>query len=186
MNKIEKIQECFSKYLETDLEVIKIEAITGDASLRYYYRCYTSSGSYIACYDESDSLKNFLDSQKILEIYKIKVPKVFFSSKENHCTIQEDLGQETFLQFVSTKKNPDRYEAYKQVVENIFNFFKVQECEAQSECFMFNNKFDHEKLMSEVEHSEKFFLQSYLNVSDSKKLKEIRESFSLICTEISN
>ena len=185
MKQIELIKKSFEEFLKISDCKFVIEMINGDASSRNYYRCTVNELTYIACYDESVSLINFYNSQKVFKQNGILVPELFYYSEINNCTIQEDVGNKTFLKLVSDIHIEKQSEHYKSLIDQIFQIFSIKSDKKSESFYMFNNEFNHEKLIMEVDYTEKYFLSLLFSVKDKRKLEFIREEMSLVCTRIS-
>lgn len=183
---IEDLFEASVQKLNNKIELDYIDKLTGDASTRRYYRLFTNKESFVACLDHpsEDGFSYFIEIQKFFESYKIRVPKILDSNLERGYILQEDLGDETFLQHISKVKNvTDEYTEYERIVASLIRLHTISS-KAMEESRLFDRKFDFEKYMSEIEFTYKFFFEKFLKVEDEKTKKEFLNCYSSICQNL--
>lgn len=162
--------------------------LPGDASTRNYYRVSTNSQSYIVMKMESFTEQGnhlpFLEVQRHLEKSKVDVPHVLDMDPERGTILLEDLGDITLLRRLQDVSSPDiERHLYERVIDSLVQLqvFASQK-EKNQNLDAFNLRFDHEKLMWEVNFTVENFYKIYLKREISKQdLKIIMEGFSEIC-----
>lgn len=173
--------------------VESVVKIPGDASTRQYFRV-TMNGkaqpsSFILARvepfaDQRESYP-FLIVRDHLEASGVDVPKVFNSDPDAGFVLLEDLGDDTLLRRLQDVSNSDvERHLYEKVIDSLI----TMQLEAsplpgrKKDLEAFKLRFDHEKLMWEVnfaiEHFYKIYLKRDIAASD---LKIMTEGFSEIC-----
>lgn len=82
----------------------KIESLAGDASLRKYFRL-TGSRTVIACYASDPEVnRRFHQVQNLYRTHQVSVPEIHTVSNDYRLIIQQDVGEEDFLQAAHQQK----------------------------------------------------------------------------------
>ncbi len=83
----------------TEINVIKLEPASEDASFRRYFRIFDESGSYIAmdAPPEHETIDAFLAIAKLLADIGLHAPQIHYSNAELGFIVLEDLGAQTYL-----------------------------------------------------------------------------------------
>ena len=88
---------------EKTLEIIDLPRT---ASNRIYFRIKTESQTYIAVYNDNKRENDaFVAFAKSLQQSNVKVPKVYAYNADAYIYIQEDLGNNSFFDFLQKEKN---------------------------------------------------------------------------------
>lgn len=165
-----------------------IERLTGDASTRRYYRLHTEKHSFVVCLDNPlDTGENcFVKMQEFLEKQSVRVPKIHDKNIKKGYLLEEDLGDQTLLQYLSKiSSRSEEKEIYKKVISILLEMHKIPITLIEQEN-LFQNKFDKEKFMEEIKFSTKYFLTKFLNIDDDKICLSIEHEFEKICERIAN
>lgn len=163
-----------------------IERLTGDASTRRYYRLFTEKYSFVVCLDNpNENDKNpFVSVQNFLNNHKIRVPQIHDMDLKKGYILEEDLGDITLLQHLSTVNNEEEeYEVYKRVIDSLLNLHQIPKEEIQG-VNLFDLKFDKEKLMQEISFSVGYFLEKFLKVDDAEIKDKVLREFEPICERL--
>ncbi len=185
---IEELFENTRKRIENfDVEAREIVALTGDASTRRYYRVVTDSNSYVSCLSEprkEDYESDFLNVYNVFEMQGVRVPKIHDHNIKKGYFLQEDLGNITLLSHVSLIQDEyEIYETYKKIIDILI---KIHSIPANKDYSWGRLKFDHEKLMFEMNFTKEHFLRSFLKVELTNEEEELYErQFGQIITELS-
>jgi aminoglycoside/choline kinase family phosphotransferase len=171
-----------SKVIESALK------LPGDASTRKYYRLFARGGtSYIlmkleSFLDKKDKL-DFIEVQKHLVKSGIDVPKILETDPKRGFILLEDLGDITLLRKLQDVSNPDfERHLYERVIDSLVALQVKASDPAQSSIDAFGLRFDHKKLMWEVNFTLEHFYQTYLaRQVSAADLNTMVTGFSEIC-----
>ena len=166
--------------------------IPGDASTRRYYRLTSGKKSFILMQMESFSKEGiqlpFIVVQKHLALAGVDVPAVLDMDAERGFILLEDLGDVTLLRRLQDVSNPDvERHIYERVIDSLV---ELQHRASPAYCSKkgiapvdaFKMRFDHEKLMWEVNFCMENFYQLYLGRTIRPEDKKIMDDgFSEIC-----
>lgn len=146
-----------------DMKIEKVNKLTGDASTRRYYRVYTESESYVSCLSDSklnESQSDFLNVYNVLTEFNVRVPIIHDLNITKGYFLQEDLGDVTFLSYVSKITSEDKiFETYRKVIDTLLEIHKVP----VNNGFNWGKlEFDVEKYMSEMDFTNRFFFNCFL------------------------
>ncbi|OUR92888.1 hypothetical protein A9Q84_20465 [Halobacteriovorax marinus] len=147
----------------TNMKIEKVNKLTGDASTRRYYRVHTNKGSFVSCLSESkedEEHSDFLNVYKVLNRFNVRVPTIHDLNITKGYFLQEDLGDVTFLSYV-TKLTCDEeiFETYKKVINTLIEIHKIP---VDKKFNWGKLEFDVEKYMSEMNFTNKFFFNCFL------------------------
>lgn len=188
------IEELFSRSIERNTvepqELVEIDKLTGDASTRRYYRVYAKNQSFVVCldnpYEKELDAHPFLSVQQFFHSKKIRVPKIFDHHLRKGYLLQEDLGDITLIQHLSTNgcRELER-ETYRKVVDQLVNLHKISADEVDNPN-LFKLKFDYQKLMDETRFTFKYFINFFLKNTDENLEKDLERLFSPIMEQIAS
>jgi len=182
------IEEFFKKTQEKGVldkvNLIEVDKLTGDASTRRYYRLYTSEGSQVVCLDNpfEGSAENhpFLSVQNFLFENHIHVPRVLDHNLARGYILQEDLGNETLITYLSKiSSKQEELEVYKTIIDQLIELHKIQKKNVYNP-HLFNLQFDFQKLMDETRFTFKYFMNFFQKNQDQHLIAELDEMFSPI------
>lgn len=187
-------QEVLS-WVKKSKTISNVVKIPGDASARKYYRIYSSDGSsHIVMKtdpftDQGEEGFPFLIIQKHLNEANIPVPKIIDVDPARGFVLLEDLGDATLLKKLQNVSSPEiergLYEKVLDVLVDLQVYASPGEKPAEIEAY--NLRFDHTKLMWEVNHTIEHFYERYLGRNISTRDREVMvQSFSEICQELAN
>lgn len=177
-----------SNWVGKTKKIHSVTRIPGDASSRKYYRIQSAEGkTYILMRMESFDAKEgtpFLIVQKHLQDSGVEVPDILDLDPVRGLILLEDLGDTTLLRKLQevTTSDVERH-LYEKVIDQLVHlqvFASPQSNDLRLEAFRL--RFDHEKLMWEVNYTMENFYQLYLkrNLPEADS-KVIREGMSEIC-----
>lgn len=189
-------EDSVSAWIKNSQTIQSLKRLPGDASARKYYRIISNAKSYILMFmgpfsDQEDSIP-FLTVQKYLFDFGIAVPEVLDVCPEKGFILLEDLGDITLLRKLQDVSNPGtERQCYEKVIDLLVQFqvgaspvFRVENQNKSKEKALdaFNLKFDHEKLMWEVNFTIDNFYKHYLkrDILESD-LKSVVNEFGEIC-----
>lgn len=163
-----------------------IERLTGDASTRRYYRLFTDKYSFVVCLDNPSATEknSFIDVQNFLIKHGIRVPKIHDMNLYKGYILEEDLGDVTLLQNLSQIADLDEeFRVYKNIIDSLLEIHRISADIIKQEEVL-SLKFDNEKLMDEIQFTLKYFLEKFLNITDTEIHNQVFESFKPICLNL--
>lgn len=183
------IEQLFSnsqKKIDDKTLIENIDKLTGDASTRRYYRVYTQKRSYVVCLDNPTEEKNtFVEVQSFLEKHNVCVPKIYDMDLNKGYILEEDLGDLTLLSELSNIESAEEeYSIYKNIIDRLIELQSIDPTDIKKSN-KFNEKFNYDKLKSEMNFSIKFFFKLLLNIEDQKKLDQISNLLGPLCVRLS-
>jgi N-acetylmuramate 1-kinase len=173
-----------------EISSLEVEKLTGDASTRRYYRIEGSGKTYVVCLanplEKEQNMSPFMEVQKILESSDIRVPKIFDYDPSLGYFLEEDLGDQTLLNYLSNNEDQkNEFNIYKKVIDILINIHKIPTNEMIDKVCI-EQAFDFNKLYSEIEFTNKFLITNFLGHKTSKEESEqLKRGFSKICQELS-
>jgi len=105
----------------------KLKKISGDASLREFYRLKKNNKTSIIVSAKKDKYKNLIVYSvvnNILNSNKISAPKLISNHYKNNMIEISDLGGKSFFDFIILKKN--KIKDYKSLIKLIFKLQKIK------------------------------------------------------------
>lgn len=187
----ELFKKSVSKRSVDQTKVVNVDKLTGDASTRRYYRIHAESDTFVVCLDEplkdDKAEPNFVKLQRVLHQEGVRVPLIFDKDLSVGYLLEEDLGDQTFIKEIAKIKTAEEeYKFYKEAIDLIVNFHKIDTNKYQGETFT-ELAFDTAKLFQEMEFTKKYFLSKLLavNVEDPAVLKLYAKLLE-ICELLSN
>lgn len=152
-------------------EIVYLDALTGDASTRRYYRLVTKSKSYVVCLDRpfnNESEYTFLVVQKFLKSLGVRVPEVFYFVPSSGFLLEEDLGDTTLVRYLSKCNKSEELRIYKDSIDLLC---KIHLSDRESIPSISSSlSFNYEKLNQEVMLTYENFWS--LTLGDQKELYE--------------
>jgi N-acetylmuramate 1-kinase len=182
------IEELFNKTQDRNIlkeEVLEeVDKLTGDASTRRYYRIFTNKDSYVVCLDNpfNDEIQKhpFMSVQQFLFENKIKVPDVLDHNLSRGYLLEEDLGNTTLLQFLSTVNSTEvEFEVYKTIIDQLLELHRIPAGNVVNP-HLFQLKFDYQKYMDETRFTFKYFLNFFHRNQDENLITELEGLFDPI------
>ncbi len=185
---IEALFERSRKKLPSETLILKnVERLTGDASTRRYYRLDTNEKSFVVCIDNpSDTNSNsFVTTQSFLDNYKVRVPNIYDMDLRKGYILEEDLGDVTLLQYLSTMKDSkSEYAIYERIINSLLDMHKIPIADIESSKIFNKQKFDFDKLHYEIKFTTDFFMKRFLKVSDENIIGQVNSLFEPICERL--
>jgi aminoglycoside/choline kinase family phosphotransferase len=186
--------ESIDGWIEKNMKAIeKVVKLPGDASTRAYYRIWTKEKTYVMMKMESyaDQGMNlpFLTLQKHLSMSGIDVPTVLDTDPERGIILLEDLGDVTLLRCLQEVSTPEiERDLYQQVIDSVVDLqLQASPREGSPPLDAFNLRFDHEKLMWEVNFTVEHFYKTYLaREIREKDMKIMLGRFSEFCQALAD
>jgi aminoglycoside/choline kinase family phosphotransferase len=182
-------QRRLEQFLVTkNLPISNIEQITGDASIREYFRIDWYDGRAVACvYPEpfDPLLDNYIDVTRLFLVAGLPVAEIYDHGNAFGVIVQEDLGDQIMLEYLSRSDETTRS---RRLDEAISLIARIQA--ATGKAFELNSvasrlKFDTEKLLWELDYFKEHYFGSYqkrsLSAGDEAKLDA---EFEEISTEL--
>ena len=143
----------------------KIIFLAGDASNRKYFRLHNKNSCDVVMYDNSkdNSIENFINKTRILEKFKLRVPRIYKKFISDGILIIEDFGDNKYSKILN-KKNEE--ELYLLAIDSLIHLHDLKD--------NFDLEFyDKKKLFSEVSLFFKWFLPLNKKSINSKEKKRI-------------
>ena len=149
---------------------IKLKKISSDASFREFYRIQKNMTTSILIKASKDKFKNLIvyaAVNKLLIENKIRAPKLIKEYFKNEMIEIEDLGENSFFDYVKNKKN--KFNDYKKLIKIIIklqniklkNYIKLKKYKIK--IFKYN--------LNELHKESDLFFEWYLKKKDFKKFK---------------
>jgi aminoglycoside/choline kinase family phosphotransferase len=188
------IEDLFNKTQEREVlkdeKLEEVDKLTGDASTRRYYRIFTNRDSYVVCLDNpfSEEIEKhpFLSVQQFLSDNNIRVPAIIDHNLPRGYSLQEDLGNETVLQQLSTiTSTEEEYKIYKTIVDQLLELHRIP-MSAVKNPNLFQLKFDHQKYMDETRFTFKYFMNFFNKNLDENLIAELEALFDPIMKNLAN
>lgn len=185
------IEELFSrsknKLANQIQELVSIDRLTGDASTRRYYRLHANDKkSFVACLDNrcDEDSNPFVVTQKFLSNYGVRVPKIYDIDLKRGYILEEDLGDQTLLQYLSQVDNlSDEFETYKKIIDDLLKIHLIKNKDLEGTHFC-ELAFDYKKLMEEMVFSVNYFVKKILKNEDLILIEELKALFEPICSNL--
>jgi N-acetylmuramate 1-kinase len=181
----EKVPETFGS------TITSVHRIPGDASTRRYYRITSGGKSYIAMqmevFSEHGDELPFLRVQRHLSEAKVDVPQILDMDPARGYILLEDLGDITLLRRLQEVSSVDvERHLYEKVIDQLIQLQVFASPEKKpSNIQAYNLRFDHEKLMWEmnftIEHFYQLHLKREMSAGDKKAMLD---GLSEICTTL--
>ena len=137
-----------------------------------YYRIIKGDMSYVCCLDNptNGEPSDFEKVTKFLTKNSINVPLIHSSFPKKGFLLQEDLGDDMLVNFLSKDYDEkDVISWYKKAIDIIAKMQSIDHHSIPE--FVKNRKFDHKKYVYELGISTEYFLEKYLNYKMSDKEK---------------
>lgn len=188
------IEELFNKTQDKNIlagaKLEEIDKLTGDASTRRYYRIFTSKESFVVCLDnpfDGEMEKHpFLSVQQFLVESKIRVPQILDHNLPRGYSLQEDLGDMTLLQHISTMTSTEEeYRIYKTIVDQLLELHRIPQTKVTNSN-LFQLKFDYQKYMDETRFTFKYFLNFFNKIQDENLILELETLFDPIMKRLAD
>ena len=165
-----------------------LDQLAGDASTRRYFRAETDCGTYVVCLDHPWEGKKedytFYEVQNFLIENNVRVPAILDIDLKKGYLLEEDLGDQTFLKYMSEVKDEEtEFVEYKKCLDLMTSYHNIDH-RALEKKFL-RRKFDLDKFMEELEFTIKHFYSGFLKISPTKHEKMIiRDTLGEICKEL--
>ncbi|MCF8058032.1 MAG: phosphotransferase [Bacteriovoracaceae bacterium] len=168
----------------------KIQRLTGDASSRRYYRVDCTEKQFVVCLQqplEGGGRDSFVDMQSLLTREQIRVPHIYDVDLERGYLLEEDLGDQTLLGFLSKLRSPrEELEAYEGALRELIKIHSIKKDNYLDSSFA-SLFFDKEKLMSEVAFTVKQLIEGLFSQALSEEKKKVLETtFEGICQTLAS
>lgn len=193
MDQLVQGDEALKSYLEKSKTIESLVKLPGDASSRRYYRLTSGGKSYIITRMEPFTNEGlqlpFLILQKHLFVNGIDVPQIIDVDAERGLIVQEDLGDTMLLRRLQEVSTPEVERGwYERVIDALIEMqIEASPGEAAPPLEAFKLRFDHAKLMWEVNFTIEHFYKTYLDrkLSD-RDLATLTGRFSEICQTLAD
>ncbi len=146
----------------------RVLKLPGDASTRRYYRIWTKDKSYVMMkmenFAEQGHQLPFLVLQKHLMMNGIDVPSILDVDPQKGIILLEDLGDITLLRLLQEVSTPEvERDLYEQIIDSLVDLqLQASPREGSPDLDAFKLRFDHEKLMWEMNFTIEHFYKTYL------------------------
>lgn len=155
---------------------LEMTTLAGDASFRRYYRLHyeTQTAIFMDASSSDESIKPFLDLQKLLREQGLKVPEIVLADESAGFAILEDFGDSLLLN-----------ELHKDNAETLYELAIEALITLQSTPTSTVPVFDKAFIRAELNLFTEWFLSSYLKLTLNQAEKRIIETtFDYLCNEI--
>lgn len=175
-------------WVKSARQIDEVIRLPGDASTRRYYRVRSGTRSYIAMrtepFPQDGSGYPFLAVRSHFENAGVDVPAVMDVDGGRGYILLEDLGDVTLLRKLQDVSTPDvERHLYERVVDSLVRLqYQGSPQRMPAEIEAYRLRFDHEKLMWEVEFTLEHFYGGYLKRNIRGQDQELLlDGFSRIC-----
>ena len=154
----------------------KLKKISGDASFREFYRLEKKNKTSIIVSAKKEKFKNLIVYavvNKILNVNKIKAPKLLSNHYSNDMIEISDLGEKSFYDYVISKKSKSN--EYKSLIKFLIKFQKIK-VKKYYKLGKFKVKFSKYSLNNLRKESDLFFdwyLKHFLKKKKISKIKKL-------------
>lgn len=180
-------------WLSKSKVIDSIEKLPGDASTRRYYRIKSGGMSFIVMktdpFSDEGPRYPFLIVQRHLAEAGVDVPRVLDFDAARGFVLLEDLGDVTLLRHLQEVSSPDiERNIYQRVIDSLVQLqYSASPGRKPADLDAYKLRFDHEKLMWEVNFTIEHFYDTYLKREMTPRDRKIMvEGFSEICTLLAN
>ena len=194
MDQLTGSEQELSRWVKASKTIDSLVKLPGDASTRSYYRLHSGDKTFIAMnmeeFSELGENLPFLVVQKHLASAGIDVPAVLDMDPKRGFILLEDLGDVTLLRQLQEVSSSDiERHLYERVIDQLVmlqvNASPQRKPEGPADAYKL--RFDHEKLMWEVNFCIEHFYEKYLKREMSHEdRKVIQDGFSEICSLLAN
>lgn len=181
---IEPEEKKINKFLEEGLgKYNSISPLSGDASMRRYYRVVTDDNSYILCFDEtlrsvSPESYPYDIVYKLFRSQAIPVPDVYKTSGRDGLLLIQDLGDTLLESKCAFYSGAEKKKIYSGLLDILVN---IQSIPKDENLIPFRLSFDVDKLMFEFNFFIENCILKYFNARvEPGLLDELREEFKNI------
>jgi N-acetylmuramate 1-kinase len=164
------VDELFSSSMDdgkvSPLMDYEIQKLTGDAGTRRYYRVHKEKkATYVVCLDnpiaEKGKKSSFLEVHDLLVERKVRVPSLYDLNLQKGYYLEEDLGDMTLLKALSQANEKKEYDFYEKAIDELIKIHSTSDSDIKGKSFE-GLAFDFEKLLYEVEFTNKYFIGEFL------------------------
>ncbi len=154
----------------------KLKKISGDASLREFYRLKKGKKSSIIVKSDKEKFKNlitYIVVNNILKKHSIKAPKLISNHYKNDIIEISDLGEKSFYDFIKKKKN--KLSDYKRLIKIIIKLQRIK-LKKKYRLGKFIVSFQNYTVKNLHKESDLFFdwyLKHYLNITNLHNVKKV-------------
>lgn len=190
MDQLSQGEQELARWVKSSKAIDSLVKLPGDASTRSYYRIASRGKTFIAMsmedFSEHGDKLPFLVVQKHLASAGIDVPAVLDTDPKRGFILLEDLGDVTMLRQLQEVSSSDvERHLYERVIDQLVllqvNASPKRKPEGPADAYKL--RFDHEKLMWEVNFCIEHFYDKYLKRDmRPEDRKVIQDGFSEICT----
>jgi len=164
---------------------LNVTRLTGDASTRKYFRISNQkNSSFVACLDNPITApdNDFLYVGKLLKDNQVRTPHIYDSDLSMGYILEEDLGDITFIKFLSEINSVnDELNYYTKCLDEIIKIHKINVSSITREQIR-SRYFDFEKLYSEMQMTLQYFCHGILEVpKDDPRILILEAEFKKIC-----
>lgn len=185
--------EELSTWVKASKAIDSLVKLPGDASTRSYYRVTSGGKTYIAMkmetFSEHGDNLPFLVMQRHLASAGVDVPAVLDTDPAKGFILLEDLGDVTLLRQLQdvTSDDVERH-LYERVIDELVRLqVEASPKRKPGKIEAYKLRFDHEKLMWEVNFCIEHFYDTYLKREMKPEDRKVMvEGFSEICTILAN
>ncbi|MGZ3688437.1 MAG: aminoglycoside phosphotransferase family protein [Bdellovibrionota bacterium] len=177
-----------TNWVKRSKAIESVTRIPGDASTRRYYRVVSGGKSHIVmrmeAFTEQGLTLPFLVVQNHLKTAGVDVPEILDVDPERGFILLEDLGDVTLLRRLQEVSTPDtERHLYERVIDSLVCLqVNASPKRKPAPIEAYRLRFDHEKLMWEVNFCIEHFYQGYLKRTlKERDLKLMSDGFSEIC-----
>ena len=190
---LDQSEDTLNEFLK-NTKIDKIEKLPGDASTRRYYRVLSGNASYILMKmepfpNEGLSLP-FVVLQKHMQQSGVDVPQIIDIEPSKGFMLLEDLGDITLLRKLQEVDHPElEREIYEKIIDSLVDLQTQCSPVAHPDIDLnaFHLRFDHEKLMWEMNFMIEHFYEGYLaRTLNSEDLKLMRDTLSEVCQTLAD
>ena len=181
-----EIEKQFKELLEKQCgeQLLKIEPLSAHGSDRIYFRLHTSRQTFIGTYNH-DKAENaaFLSFSKHFRELSLPVPKIFAVDPLHDIYIQQDLGDLTLFEYLSTMRDEEGFSkriisVYEKVLQLLPQFQIIAAKDLDfSYCYP-RQSFDKQSMMWDLNYFKYYFLKLAQIPFNEQKLEDDFQQFT--------
>mgnify|MGYP006083252629 CR=1 FL=1 len=168
-----------------DPKISSFDLVGSAASGRQYYRIPTKTGSKVLMKtsEVDDDFKRFIQIQKFLQKFEIRVPKIELIDESSESILLEDLGDKNLLTVIEGLDVVGRQKAYSEVVESLARGHLSVVRKTQAEPLLHERHFDYQDLKWESQYFTKWCLEKKFPETDWADVG-IQRAFDALAIEV--
>ena len=183
---IEDIKKIYAQYAGDSAPVTGLEKIPQSGSNRIYFRILTTTGSYIATYNENvRENKTFVHFSRHFRAKGCPVPEIFAINEAFTIYLQEDFGDRSLLGELEKEGHNDRlYSFFRQSLEALARLQILGDEGLDYSWTITSREFGKQAILSDLLYFKYYFLDTLQIPYDKERLIDDFEALSTYLTHV--